>query len=73
MTEDNKDPEKDHGTYAYHLLEHWKAFNSSVDAMLMGDKTTNRYKFREYMLWDMQRRHDMEAPERSQQPGNDLG
>jgi hypothetical protein len=70
---DPTDAEKDPGTYAWHLYEHWKAFNSSVDAMLMGDTKMNRYKFREYMLWDMQRRHEMEVPERSGEPGNDLG
>jgi hypothetical protein len=50
------------GTWAYELKKHWDAFNAACEYM-RGRGHENKisaYKWREYVLWDMQRRHDEE-------------
>lgn len=65
------DYEKVPGTWAHELRKHfdafsdgcWRAFNHACGAMKDkgGMLTTDKYKWREYVLWDMQKKHDEEV------------
>jgi len=67
----NKEPEVDFeqvkGTWAYELRQHfdafsnacWKGFNSACEAMK--DEPMDKYKWRGYVLWDMQKKHREEV------------
>ena len=39
----------------------WKAFDDYVTEMMKKNYGMDRMKFREYVLWDMKRRHDEEV------------
>lgn len=66
------DFEKVSGTWAYTLKEHWDDFtNHSWQAFSVFEEETrklghenkiDKFKWREYLLWDMQRRHEEEKP-----------
>lgn len=58
-----KDPrefEKVPGTWAKVLYDNWLAFNVVVREMDDSDGKLPHEKWREYILYDMQRRHDEE-------------
>jgi hypothetical protein len=50
------------GTWAYELEQPWKAFNACVYEMWEygHDKKVPYLNWREYVLWDMQRKHNEE-------------
>lgn len=58
------------GTWAFELKDHWKAFCAISD--LINEKgnqgKVDRLKFREYLLWDMQNRHEKEVNDQAQIP-----
>ena len=51
------------GTWAHELKNHWDAFDNICK--IMNDKgnedKVDYFKWREYVLWDMQRRHNEEV------------
>jgi hypothetical protein len=53
--------EKVPGTWAYEMKNNWLAFNSVCDEMQDGyEKRVDRIIFREFVLKDMQERHEKE-------------
>lgn len=71
MKEENEtDAEKDPTTWAYGLRAHfnafsegcWRSFNLVCDEMnrLGHENKLNKFKWREYVLWDMQQKHEEE-------------
>lgn len=62
--------ENEPGTWAYELKEHWDLFTDSVwrafsafeeETRKIGhENKVDKFKWREYLLWDMQRRHEEE-------------
>lgn len=64
------DPENSPDTWAYELREHfnafsrccWEGFNSACEEMVRigHENKINSLKWREYVLWDMQKKHDAE-------------
>lgn len=61
MTEET-DASKIPGTWAYELDQHWKAFNACVNEMWVcgHEKKIDYWLWRDYVLWDMQKRHNDE-------------
>jgi hypothetical protein len=48
------------GTWAHALKANWLAFNEVVRKMDDSNGKVPHERWREYILWDMQRRHDEE-------------
>ena len=46
------------GTWAKVLKDNWDAFNDVVRMMDDSNGKVSHKKWREYILWDMQKRHD---------------
>lgn len=71
MTQENY--ENDPSTWAYELRQHfnafseycWKGFNSACEEMrkIGHENKVDRLKWREYVLWDMQKKHKKEVKE----------
>jgi hypothetical protein len=71
-------PEENHenvpGTWAHALREHfnaftlhcWRGFDASCELMreIGHENKIDRYKWRDYVLWDMKRMHDEEVKKR---------
>lgn len=65
------DAEQVPGTWAHTLKEHWDIFTNHTwyafskfeeETRKIGhENNVNKFKWREYLLWDMQRRHDEEV------------
>ena len=71
MSNENIDYEKVPGTWAHELREHfeafsqhaWDGFNRCCEEMRKNghENKIDRFKWRAYVLWDMQKKHDEEV------------
>jgi hypothetical protein len=56
---DEYNAELDEGTWAWHHKQHWDAFNDCIREM-NSDGTMDHWKLRDYVLYDMNKRHQQE-------------